>query len=383
MRLQNILDKRSLKGSLSHEGTILRVLLVEPKYYTKFPPLGLLKLSSYHKRKGDTILGLVKGKQFLRVSPDLVYVTSLFTWAWRDVHEAVRFYKMFYPNVKVWLGGLYASLLPEHAAFSGADYVHRGLFDDAEDLKPDYELLKNYMPKWDGSILFASRGCPRDCGFCAVPIIEGKMCRMKDSIKELIYPEYTRVILWDNNILASPKWRDIFSELEVLGLKVDFNQGLDARLLTDEVAERLARIRLDFGGGIKVRLGYDFRRNGPLVRKAIERLNAVGIKGRRIMVYTLFNYNDDPEDLFERVRNVLHWGAVCYPMRYEPIHTLDKNKWVGSKWDLKRIDMVQRARRVIGYRGTFPPYEGLIKKFDGANGFDEAFKLRPRKKKRE
>ncbi len=358
----------------------MRVLLVEPEYYTKYPPLGLLKISTYHKRKGDTVLQLVKGKKFPKVAPDLVYVTSLFTWAWKPVHEAVRFYRMFYPNAKVWLGGLYASLLPDHAALSGADYIHKGLFDDAEDLRPDYELLKDFMPNWDGSIIFASRGCNRNCGFCAVPILEGKICRVKHSIKNLIQPEYTRVILWDNNILASPKWRDIFYELESFGLKVDFNQGLDARLITDEVAERLARIRLDSGGNIKVRLGYDFRRNGLFVRKAIERLNAVGIKGRRIMVYTLYNYTDDPEDFLERVRNILHWGAVCYPMRYTPVCALEKNKYVGPKWDINHLEMVQRTRRVIGYGGTFPPYEGLIKKFDKAKGFDEAFELRPLKR---
>lgn len=58
----------------------------------------------------------------------------------------------------------------------------------------------------------------------------------KSSIKHLIYPGHKKVTLWDNNILASPYWRNIFNELKELGVEVDFNQGLDARLLTQEVA---------------------------------------------------------------------------------------------------------------------------------------------------
>jgi hypothetical protein len=67
-------------------------------------------------------------------------------------------------------------------------------------------------------------------------------------------------------------------------------------------------------------------------------------------------------------------------MRYEPIFTLKKNTYIAPKWDARRIDMVQRARRVIGYGGAFPPYEGLIKKFNQAENFDEAFALRPIKR---
>jgi hypothetical protein len=73
-----------------------------------------------------------------------------------------------------------------------------------------------------------------------VPQLEPKF-EPKDSIKRLIYPGHKKVVLWDNNILASPYWRNIFDELEESGLEVDFNQGLDARLLTEETALRLKR----------------------------------------------------------------------------------------------------------------------------------------------
>jgi len=191
------------------------------------------------------------------------------------------------------------------------------------------------------------------------------------------------VIFFDNNILASPGWRSVFSEILELGLKVDFNQGLDARLITDEVADLIAKMKLDSS----VRLAYDYRAMGPYVKKAVERLRSHGIRGRNIMVYALFNFKDSPEDFLERVRDILHWGAVCYPMCYVPNYASEKNGYIGPNWDKKRIDMVQKARRVIGGRrrvstGAFTPYQPLIDKFDEAKDFDEAFALRPPREKR-
>jgi pyruvate-formate lyase-activating enzyme len=348
----------------------MHVLLVEPEYYTTYPPLGLLKLSAYHKGKGDTT-ELVRGCKEVERKPDRVYVTSLFTWAWKPVWDAVRYYKRRFPTAEIWLGGLYASLLPEHATRSGADRVYVGLFKEAENLLPDYSLV----PEWDGSIIFSSRGCNRNCFFCAVPRLEGKLNSVKHSIKHLIYPGHTRVIFWDNNILQSPAWKSIFDELEELDLKVDFNQGLDARLITEEVAERLADLKLD-GGGIKVRLAYDLRPNGPFVRRAIELLNKAGIRGRSILVYALFNHLDSPQDFFERVRDILNWGAVCYPMRYEPIngpHALRKNTYISPNWTREEVEQVQRARRVMGANGAFPPRPRLVKKFNEALDFHEDF----------
>ena len=95
------------------------------------------------------------------------------------------------------------------------------------------------------------------------------------------------------------------------------------------------------------------------------------------MVYTLFNFDDGPEDFFERVRNVLRWGAVCYPMRYQPCNTLKKNSYVSKKWTKERIELVASARRVIGYGGAFPPYAGLLNKLRKAKDFDDAFSLYP------
>jgi len=350
----------------------MHVLLVEPDYYTRYPPVGLLKLATYHKMHGDTV-ELVKGTNRPIRSPDLIYVTSLFTYAWRPVHESVRFFKATFPSARLILGGIYASLLPKHAKKSGADEVHVGLFKDAEGLRPDYSLV----PQWNGSIVFASRGCTHRCPFCAVPRLEGELNSIKYTIRHLIYPTHNRVIVWDNNILAAPSWDQIVKELQDFDLTVDFNQGLDARLVTTTVARQICLLKTDV-----IRLSYDYEAMTDNVKRTIELLSESGIRRRKVVVYTLFNYTDSPEDFFTRVRNLLRWGVVCYPMRFEPLDSLSKNQYVGPKWTNEMIEMVTDARRVLGTNGAFPPYDGLVKKFERASCFGEAFELRPPQRKK-
>jgi len=361
---------RPMGSFITHERdrvVLMHVLLVEPEYYTRYPPLGLLKLGSYHRSRGDTV-ELIRGLGEPDRKPDLIHVTSLFTYSWKPVHEAVRHYRALFPDVKIHLGGIYASLLPEHAKLSGADDVHIGLFLPAEPFMPAYDLI----PQWRSSILFASRGCIRRCGFCSVPKLEGRPSNLPYGIRDLIYPGHKRIILWDNNILGNPNWHAIFDELIQIGLDVDFNQGLDARLLTEEVAQKIGRMRTSV-----IRLAYDFYGIGPAVKQAIECLEEFGVRGRKIVVYTLFNYTDSPDNFFERVRDLLEWGVVSYPMRYEPLTSLEKNKFVSPNWDADRLEMVADARRVMGFAGAFPPYKGLVKKFLKARNFERAFALRP------
>ena len=302
-------------------------------------------------------------------TPDLIYITSLFTYAWEPVHEVVRFYTEKFPRARTIVGGIYATLCPDHLkdAFGDRIEIHRGLVEEVEDILPDYSLV----PDWKASILFSSRGCIRKCEFCSVNVLEPEF-KAKQSIRHLVYPGHKKVIFWDNNFLASPYWRDILEELQDIGVKVDFNQGLDARLITEEVALTLRKIRLR-----NVRLAYDILEIRPYLRRAIQLLKEVGYRGRRIIVYCLYNFTDSPDDFLLRVKELLDWGVVAYPMRYEPLEPRPKNSYVAPAWTREQLEMIAKARRVIGYGGAFPPYEGLKRKILGAKTFEEAFGLRP------
>ena len=347
----------------------MHVLLVEPEYYSRYPPLGLLKIASYWREKGASV-ELVRGCVQPSRDPDKVFVTSLFTWAWEPVWKAVKYYKNKFPDVPVQLGGLYASIMKEHASLSGADYIHTGILNEVEDFIPAYDLV----PEWNATILQTSRGCNRRCPYCAVWRVEGKIKSMKDQISGLVYPGHKRIILWDNNILQSPNWRSIFDELVSLsqsrGLKVDFNQGLDARLVTDEVAEKISKMKTEC-----VRFSYDNKSVGKKIESAIDRLNKFGLRRRHIGVYILFNCMDTPNDFFERVRHVLDTGAVAMPLRYQPLDSLKYNSHVGIFWDKEKLEQFSRFRRVCGFGGVFPPYKWLLERFDKSQNFDEAFEL--------
>jgi len=366
------MDGDILLSNSTGQQKCLNVLLVEPqksrKYHTPYPPLGLLKLATYHRQRGDFIK-LVSGISDDGFEPDIIYITSLFTYAWEPVHEVIRFYSNRYKKARVLVGGVYASLCQDYLKGSFRDRIEicQGVIPELDDLLPAYWLI----PEWKISILFSSRGCIRKCPFCSVLKLEPKF-EAKKSIKHLIYPGHKKVVLWDNNILASPYWRNIFAELEELGLEVDFNQGLDARLLTEETVLRLKRLKIPI-----IRLAYDTSGVKQSVRKAISLLKDAGIDGRRIVVYCLFNYQDTPMDFLERMRDLLSWGVVSYPMRYQALEPGPKDSYISPNWTKEQLEMLAKARRVIGYGGAFPPYEGLRKKLTTARDFREAFELRP------
>ena len=350
----------------------MKILLVQPAYYTRYPPLGLLKLAAMHRAQGDEI-SFVRGLQTPEVQPDLIYVTSLFTYAWKHVHDAVGHYRRLFPETEIVLGGIYATLMPEHAGLSGSDRVKTGLVAEAELYRPDYSLVEG----WDSSIMFSMRGCIRKCAFCAVPRLEGKISGKAQGIRDLIEPGHKKAILWDNNVLGVPNWPDVIDELKAAAVTVDFNQGLDARLITDDVAKKLREIRVD-----PIRLAYDIPGERVAVQSAIDSLHAAGFNRRRIIVYTLFNFTDTPEQFWKRVTDLVSWGSVSYPMRYEPLNSLTKNRYVSPHWTAEQLEMVAVARRVIGAGGAFPPYKALVEKMQQARTFEEAFSLRGPQRRR-
>ena len=361
----------------------MKVLLVEPAYYTRFPPLGLLKLASYHRSQGNQVK-LVHGLQEdLKFNPDRIEITSLFTYAWKPVHEAIQFYHGKFNNVKLRVGGIYASLMPRRlkSFFPFVD-VNIGLCKEADDYLPAYDLLKEIKEweKWDSTILFTSRGCIRNCPYCIVPRLEGKIHRVVEDLKRYVYPDHKRIILWDNNFFAMPDWKKILEELLDIGLPVDFNQGIDARLVDDEKAGMIANLRTSL-----IRTAFDNIGEKRNLTNAIEILSKNGIRRRKIFIYTLYNfhsekyYSDTPATFFERIRHVADLGCVSYPMRYEPLTALEKNCFVSPFWTDVQLKIIGKARRILGYGGAFPPYIGLVKNFRKADSFEEAFCVYPLK----
>ncbi len=178
---------------------------------------------------------------------------------------------------------------PPNAVVGGSGYREpkRVLPDIVEHTCPDYELYGiNY------SLGFLTRGCPRKCPWCIVPEKEGDIHAHAD-IEE--FTKHANVVLMDNNILASDYGIAQIEKIARLGLRVDFNQGLDARLIDDGIARRLAKLKW-----LKpLRLACDHKGQISSIQKAVELLRWHNAIPRRYFCYVLVK---DIEDALERIR---------------------------------------------------------------------------------
>ena len=175
---------------------------------------------------------------------------------------------------------------------------------------------------------FTTRGCPNHCAFCAVPRIEG-------DFREL--PTWKpNPIICDNNILAASRshFERVIDSVKHLP-RIDFNQGLDARLFTSWHAGQIARLKK-----CKVRFALDHANMIGTVKDSIDTARSAGLKD--FGVYVLFGFRDTPEDALHRLEIVRSWGVRPNPMRYQPLDTLRKNGHVADGWNDKLLKRVHR-----------------------------------------
>jgi hypothetical protein len=187
---------------------------------------------------------------------------------------------------------------------------------------------------------FTTRGCPNACGFCAVPRLEGEF-------KELDNWRLAPLVC-DNNLLASSKrhFNRVIDRLKALP-GVDFNQGLDARLLTPYHASRLAELKR-----VKVRFAFDHPSQETAVHDAIELCRGAGLSD--FSVYCLIGFDDDPESARCRLESVLSWGARTSPMRYQPLDALAKNSHVAPGWTDAELNRLMRYYSRQQFLGGVP-----------------------------
>jgi hypothetical protein len=372
------------------------ILLIEPGYKNKYPPLGLMKLAQYHGQNGkrDRVT-FVKGEDpsVFGTAWDRIYITTLFSFEFSRIAQSIDFaLKVANGHAdKIFVGGIAASLMPEQfasrAGWQGIRFI-QGLLTGPpakalqldefseelysgdirgqaiEDLIPDYSILDQIEYKYpvrDAYFAYASRGCIRKCSFCGVPKLEGDQ-RDSESITAVVrnieahYGPKKDLILMDNNIVASPRFHEIIAEIRDLGFvpdaklsvgrvpvqrRVDFNQGVDARILCKDprYLRDLATICLK-----PLRIAFDhLGLKGPYER-AVRYAHEFGLLG--MSNYMLYNFHDTPADLFERMRlNVtlneeLGLRIWSFPMRYQPTWLPDRSH-VGENWTRYQLRSMQ------------------------------------------
>lgn len=358
--------------------SVKNVLLVEPNFpipnksrnHSNFLPIGLLKIASYLREKNINIkliryeeksedkqstLNLFNfKKEKNEFKPDLICVTSIFTYWSKYVKNAVQHFKFKYPDVPVIVGGIYASLMPKHCKeYTGCDDVIMGTIDEAEKLKPAYDLVDvNYQ------ILHTTRGCIRKCGFCGVYIIEPKW-RCKKTIKNEITKK--RLIFYDNNLLANPYIENILDELIELKKErkisyLESQSGFDGRVLLKkpEIAKKLKK-----AGFKNPKIAWDHEvKQARLIKKQIDILIDAGYKAKEISIFMIYNYELDYEEMEKKRVYCAKWGVQITDCRYRPLNqTFDeynpnkrkgqtnKDYWINPNWTDSEIRKFRRNVR--------------------------------------
>jgi len=187
----------------------MKVLLVEPQRGKDWGPhqqhIGLLRIGNWHQCIGDDVEYVISPNKPTNIGyPDLVYVTSMFTYWYKNVWAAVKRYKELYPKAHVMLGGIYATICPEHAKGSGADAVVPGQHPLAKDYAPDPTIISD---ETDYAYMMSSFGCNRACTYCATHILYGKEIRQTEpeqfmeEVSFLCSKGIYKIWLGDDNIL--------------------------------------------------------------------------------------------------------------------------------------------------------------------------------------
>lgn len=371
----------------------MKVLLVEPNHHRVrsagaearrtggrsdiddtlwYPPLGLMKLSRFHRNRGDTVKFVRGCAPELAREPELfdrsvlwdrVYISTLFTFNWQETIRTIDFYRSAVGGTKskIFVGGIMASLMekeifeetgiqPTTGVLTSPQQIGLPGNDNIDMLPPDYDLVDNQLYAISDTYYgYTTRGCISRCPWCGVPKIEPRFIPYIDIKKQVLfmrrhYGDKSKLKLMDNNILASDRLQDIVSDLVYLGYgrdtytetkpprqrSVDFNQGLDASLLDEFKMKLLSRLNIK-----PMRFAFDRMGEKKAYMRSMEFAHKYGV--RNFSTYMLYNFTDSPKDLYDRllinIKINEKWGrgrlrkpngsVYSYPMRYAPINDID------------------------------------------------------------
>ena len=267
-----------------------------------WPNLCLMKLSAYHKARGDLVEWWTPEGRY-----DLVYKSRVFTDTYsKDTITVTN---------------------AEQVIVGGTGYGSGPNLPDAvEHSRPDYTLYPQFS---DTAYGFLSRGCYRSCGFCIVSGKEGRQSRHVADLSEF-WDGQKEIKLLDANLLACPDHEKLILQLAESRAWVDFSQGLDIRLITPENVALLNKVRTK-----AVHFAWD-NPNEDLTGHFRRFLELTNLKsGRRRRAYVLVNYNSTHEQDLYRVETLRDMGYDPYVMIYDrpsaPAITRQLQRWVNNK----------------------------------------------------
>lgn len=290
-----------------------------------YPNLPLMKISAWHKSQGD-VVEWYDTWNGLFAPYDVVYMSKVFSFT-PDYSQPI-----YAKEVHKGGSGYCISLVDGKEVFDKAK--DKDLPYEIEHIYPDYSLYPDFE---DTAFGFLTRGCPRGCDFCHVKTKEGLISHKVADLKEF-WSGQKNIVLLDPNILACREWKDLLQQLIDSKAKVNFNQGLDIRLMTEEKAEMLTKIPIK-----AIHFAWDRYEDKDLVQPKFKMFRKMSkIQNRKLQVYVLCG--DREQKILDTDLERIYWlkdnGYAPYVMLY-------------NKENLPRGHELKRLQRYVNNRFVF------------------------------
>lgn len=295
----------------------MRVGLIDVDSHN-FPNLPLMKLSAWHKAHGDSVEWY---EPLFGGHYDRVYMSKVFSFSPDYLYpinadEVIR-------------GGSGFCIRTENGVESFDASQDTRLPEEVEHICPDYGLYGVTETAYG----FMSRGCPRGCSFCHVAAKEGRKSYKVADLDEF-WKGQERIEILDPNLLACPEWKDLLQQAAASRAEVNFNQGMDIRLMTEEKAEILAGIRMKY-----ITFAWDrYEDKDVIIPKLKLFREASKVPSHNAIVYVLCNFDSTIAMDLERIYTIRDLGFSPYVMLYDKTNIpkgselIKIQRWVNNRF---------------------------------------------------
>lgn len=309
--------------------TQMRIGLIDVDGGKRFPNIALMKISAWHKAQGDDVSWYSSFDGWY----DKVYMSKVFSFSpdYDYVINATEIVKG---------GSGYCIEL-----INGKEIFHQErdiqLPCEIEHIYPDYSLYPALTK--DTAYGFLTRGCPRGCDFCIVGKKEGKCSRKVADLKEF-WGGQKNIVLCDPNIIACREWKSLLQQLIDSNAWVDFSQGIDVRLMTEEKARMLSQIKMR-----EIHFAWDKYEDKERILPKLKMFAKHFKLGHRAIVYTLVNFDTTIEQDLDRIYILRDMGYWAYVMIYDKEHCdpiyKKLQRWVNMRSTFAKIDRFEDYAR--------------------------------------